>query len=177
MQYHLERVNRKEITGSTIQNYLKSINLFYEMADIPVTWNKIRRGLPRGRTYADDRIPTIEEIRNMLDYPDNRIKAIVYTMASSGVRLGAWECLHWGHIRPIEKDGKIVAAKIIVYADEDEEYFSFISKEAHDALQEWMKYRQYSGELIDENSWVMRDLWDTGVVQLRGFYKTKEIGI
>ena len=32
-----------------------------------------------------------------------------------------------------------------------------------------MQYRKNSGELIDENSWVMRDLWDTGVVQLRGF--------
>jgi len=30
------------------------------MADIPITWNKIRRGLPRARTYEDDRIPTIE---------------------------------------------------------------------------------------------------------------------
>ena len=74
MQFHLERVNLKEITGSTIQNYLKSIKLFCEMADIPVTWNKIRRGLPRGRTYADDRIPTIEEIRKILEYPDRRIK-------------------------------------------------------------------------------------------------------
>jgi len=161
MQFHLERVNRKEITGSTIQNYLKSIKLFCEMADIPITWNKIRRGLPRGRTYADDRIPTIEEIRKILEYPDRRIKSIVYTMASSGVRLGAWDYLKWSHIRPIEKDGKIEAAKIIVYAGEDEEYFSFISKEAFDALREWMNYRQKSGELIDENSWLMRDLWDT----------------
>jgi len=169
MQFHLERVNRKEITGSTIQNYLKSIKLFCEMADIPVTWNKIRRGLPRGRTYADDRIPTIEEIRKILEYPDRRIKAIVYTMASSGIRLGAWDYLRWGHIRPIEKDGKVVAAKIIVYAGEDEEYFSFISKEAFDAIHDWMHYRQNSGEMIDENSWLMRDLWDTGVVQLRGF--------
>ena len=40
MQYHLERVNRKEITGSTIQNYLKSIKLFCEMADIPVKRNR-----------------------------------------------------------------------------------------------------------------------------------------
>jgi site-specific recombinase XerC len=169
MQFHLERVNRKEITGSTIQNYLKSIKFFCEMADIPLTWNKIRRGLPRGRTYADDRIPTIDEIRKILEYPDRRIKAIVYTMASSGIRLGAWDYLRWGHIRPIEKHGQVVAAKIIVYADDDEEYFSFISKEAFDALSNWIQYRKDSGELIDENSWVMRDLWDTGVIQLRGF--------
>jgi hypothetical protein len=32
-----------------------------------------------------------------------------------------------------------------------------------------MKYREESGELIDENSWLMRDLWDTRVAQGRGF--------
>jgi site-specific recombinase XerC len=170
MQFHLDRVNRKEITGATVRNYLKSIKLFCEMADIPITWKKITRGLPRGKNYADDRIPTIEEIQKLLEYPDRRIKAIVYTMTSSGIRLGAWDYLKWGHIRPIkEKDGKdIIAAKIIVYAQEDEEYFTFISKEAYYSLKEWMKYRENSGELIDENSWLMRDLWDTSVAQGRG---------
>ena len=32
------------------------------MSDIPIPWKKITRGLPKGKKYADDRIPTIEEI-------------------------------------------------------------------------------------------------------------------
>lgn len=87
-----------------------------------------------------------------MEYPDRRIKAIVYTMASSGIRVGAWDYLQWGHVRPIEKDGEIIAAKMIVYAGEDEEYFTFLSPEASQALQEWMSYRQSSGEHISENS-------------------------
>jgi hypothetical protein len=122
------------------------------MADIPVTWKKIARGFPRGKSYADDRIPTIDEIQKLLEYPDRRIKAIVYTMTSSGIRLGAWDYLKWGQVRPIEKDGQVVAARILVYSEEDEEYFSFISKVAYNALKEWMKYREESGEIIDENS-------------------------
>ena len=82
------------------------------MADLPIAWKKITRGLLRGRRYADDRILTIEELTKLLEYPDRRLKAIVYTMASSGIRLGAWDYLRWGDIRPIEIDGKIVAAKI-----------------------------------------------------------------
>jgi hypothetical protein len=31
-----------------------------------------------------------------------------------------------------------------------------------------MKYRESSGELINDNSWLMRDLWDTRVPQGRG---------
>jgi hypothetical protein len=66
------------------------------MAHIPIAWKKITRGLPRGKNYADDRMPTIEEIRKLVEYPDRRIKAIIYTMASSGIRLGAWDYLRVG---------------------------------------------------------------------------------
>ena len=67
-----------------------------------------------------------------------------------------------------KKDGEVAAAKLIVYAGEDEEYFTFTSKEAWLALNDWMDYRRSSGELITDNSWVMRDLWDTRVAQGRG---------
>ncbi len=174
MMYQIDRVNRKEIVGSTVQNYLKSVKLFCEMADISIQWKKITRGLPKGKSYADDRIPTNDEIQRLLDYPDRRIKALVYTMTSSGIRLGAWDYLKWGNIRPIEKEGKgIVAAKMIVYSREDEEYFTFISKEAFAALKDWIQYRQDSGELINENSWVMRDLWDTGALKEGKGFVTK----
>jgi hypothetical protein len=82
------------------------------MADIPIPWKKITRGLPKGKKYADDRMPTIEEIKKVVEYPDRRIKSIVYTMASSGIRRGAWDYLQCGHIRPIKKDGEVVAAKL-----------------------------------------------------------------
>jgi integrase len=168
VHFQKERVNRKEITGATVRNYVKSIKLFCEMADMPIPWKKITRGLPRGKKYADDRIPTLEEIRKLVEYPDRRIKAIVYTMASSGIRIGAWDYLQWGHIRPIERDNEVIAAKIIVYAGEDEEYFTYISPEAWRTLGDWKNYRQSSGELINDESWVMRDLWDTRVAQGRG---------
>ena len=87
---------------------------------------KITRGLPKIRRHADDRAPTIEEIQQLCNYPDRRIKGIVYTMASAGIRLGAWDYLRWKDFQPIEHQGKIVAAKIIVYAGDDEQYFSFV---------------------------------------------------
>jgi hypothetical protein len=47
-----------------------------------------------------------------------------------------------------------------VYAGEEDEYFSFITLEAYQALQDWMNYREHAGENITEGSWLMRDLWD-----------------
>jgi hypothetical protein len=77
IQFQNSRVIRKEISGATVRNYVKSIKLFCDMADLPVAWKKITRGLPRGRRYTDDRIPTIEELTKLLEYPDRRTKAIV----------------------------------------------------------------------------------------------------
>lgn len=41
IQYQEDRMDKKEITGATVRNYVKSIKLFCEMADIPMPWKKI----------------------------------------------------------------------------------------------------------------------------------------
>lgn len=146
MQVQRERAERKEISAGTIRNYVKAIKLFCEMKDIPVAWKRITRGLPRCRRFAEDRAPTIEEIRQIIEFPDRRIKAVVYAMCSSGMRLEGWENLRWGHITAIEREGRVVAAKIIIYPGDPEEYFSFISAEAYNAINDWMTYRKRAGE-------------------------------
>lgn len=161
MQFQRDRVEREEITSSTLRNFVKAIKLFCEMSDIAVAWKKINRGLPKIRRFADDRAPTIEEIQNICDYPDRRIKGIVSTMASSGIRLGAWDYLRWGHIKPVNKEGKILAARIVIYHGDEEEYFSFITAEAYHHLEQWIEYRGECGEKINNDTWVLRQLWNT----------------
>jgi hypothetical protein len=56
------------------------------MNDLLLNWKKISRGLPIGRRAANDRAPSIEEIRKLIDYPDRGLKAIVFTMISSGIQ-------------------------------------------------------------------------------------------
>jgi integrase len=163
LQMNKERVERKEITASTAFNYVKTIKLFCEMNDILIPWKRITKGLPKGRRYADDRAPTIEEIRKIMEYPDRRVKGIVLTMTSSGIRLGAWDYLKWKHIIPIERVGKIIAAKIIVYQGEPDEYFSFITPEAYFELEKWMSFRKECGENLTQESWVLRNIWDRNI--------------
>lgn len=95
-----ERIEKKEITAATALNYLKTIKLFCEMNDIILPRKRITRGLPKARRYANDRAPTIEEIRKIIEYPDRRIKSIVLTMVSSGIRLGAWDYLNGNILFP-----------------------------------------------------------------------------
>src|SRR5215217_6095881 len=64
-----DRYDRREISGSTIRNYIKVVKLLSEMNDIAIPWKKITRGLPKGRQWADDRAPSIDEIRKLCEYP------------------------------------------------------------------------------------------------------------
>jgi hypothetical protein len=123
----------------------------------------ITRGFPFGSESSNDRIPTRDEILEMLKYPDRRLKAITFTMLSSGIRVGAWEHLQWKHVIPIERDGIIVAAKLIVKNTkiQNRTYYTFITPEAYYILKEWMDFRSSQGETVTGDSWLMRDLWNT----------------
>ena len=57
---------------------------------------------------------------------------------------------------------------MIVYSGSDDSYIMFITPSAYRELADWMKYREESGEKITEESWVMRDLWDTRVRIYKG---------
>lgn len=58
----------------------------------------------------------------------------------------------WQHIMPIKREGKLVAAKIVVYAGDEEEYISFLSPEAYSELENWTEFRKGYGERVDGNS-------------------------
>jgi hypothetical protein len=162
LDFHKERVRRKELAAGTLKNYYRAAKLFCEMNDLTLNWKRISKGLPRAKNSSNDRAPTLEEIRKLTEYPDRRIKPIVYAMASGGFRLGAWDYLHWKHVSPITNEkGEAVAAKLLVYADEPEEYYTFITPEAYSALKDWMDFRASYGEKITGDSWLMRDLWQT----------------
>ncbi len=181
LQFQKERVEGGEISPATLLNFVKAIKLFCEMADIEIAWKKITRGLPKTKRYADDRAPTIEEIQKITEYPDRRIKSIVYTMASSGIRLSAWDYLRWGNIKPIRENGNVVAAKVTVYPGDTEEHITFITPEAYGELEKWIEYRRNSGEEINDKSWVMRWKWDNKKGHARGLVtapkKLETIGI
>lgn len=78
ISFQNERVKKGKISPATVPNYFKPVKLFCELNVLVFNWNKIRRGLPTGRQAANDRAPTPEEIQKLMNYPDWRIKPIVY---------------------------------------------------------------------------------------------------
>jgi hypothetical protein len=59
------------------------------------------------------------------------------------------------------KNNENIAAKPVVYAGDEEEYFTFMTLEAYSSIKEWMNFRESHGEKITRESWIMRDLWQT----------------
>ena len=82
--YQKNRAERGEIVYTTIRNYLKATKLFLDMnSEVPlVNWKRIIKGLPSPKNTANDRAPTLEEIRKLIEYPDRRIKPIILCMTS-----------------------------------------------------------------------------------------------
>ncbi|MGH9974497.1 MAG: tyrosine-type recombinase/integrase, partial [Nitrososphaeraceae archaeon] len=149
-----------QIVESTIRNPLKAVKVLLEMNDVSLNWKKIRRLLPPARGYAIDRIPTIEEIRNILDAADARGKALTLMLLTSGLREGAIESLRISDYSPIYSDGKIVAGKIIAYNGEQERYTTFITPEALNALEKYLEFRRDHGEILGYQSPLFRDKFD-----------------
>jgi hypothetical protein len=157
-----QRVLNKEIEASSLANIRKPLRLLLEMNDVTdINWKRISRLMPKERKYALDRAPTIDELRLLMSSGDLRFQAIMLTMASSGIRIGAWEYLDWGHVEPIKREGSIIAAKLRIYAGEPEEYRTFISPEAYRKLDQYMQQRSSQGEKITKQSPLARDKWQT----------------
>jgi len=114
--FQKSRAERGEIVFTTIRNYLKATKLFLDMnCEVPlVNWKRIIKGLPSPKNTANDRAPTLDEIRKLIEYPDRRIKPIIFCMVSGGFRIGSWDYLQWKHVTPLkdEKTEEIIACKL-----------------------------------------------------------------
>ena len=166
-----QRAEQRAIANSTINNTLKPIKLLLEMNDVSgLNWKKIKRLLPISRRFALDRIPTLDEFHKIVDHSDVRGKALTLVLCSSGIREGAIENLAVRNLKPVKIDAEAgdgfaekgrALGKLTVYEGEpDEEYITFITPEAYEAVQRYLDWRREHGETITDNSPLFRDKFD-----------------
>jgi Phage integrase family len=173
-EYILEnrrRVDAGEITAGTLKALFTPIKMFcdgYDDVTASVNWKHIKKGMPTPEQYSDDRAPTVEEIKKLLEYPDRRIKPIVLIMLSSGMRIGSFDGLQWKHIKPITnaKD-EVIAARLQVVKSKQGPYRTFITPEAYHEIVKYMEFRKMWGEKISDDSWVLRNDFKTADIKRR----------
>ena len=91
---------------STIPNYFSPIKK--PVNDVSVNWKRVTNSFPELDNVNKTQGWTREDIRLMLDHTKNtRDRAIILTLASSGVRRGG-VLLRWGDLTPIYDVGKMV---------------------------------------------------------------------
>ena len=53
-----------------------------------IRWKWIqKRYIPKGGQISQDRIPTIDEIKKIIEYPDRRIKPLTLVQAAENIRM------------------------------------------------------------------------------------------
>lgn len=167
--------HKDKVSGSTIRGFRDSVRFFLKMRglDRDVNWGRLNYMMPHSKKVGTDRAPSIEEVRKIAANTDIRLKAVILTMASSGIRVGAFDSLNWGDVEPIKENGEVVGAKLTVYRSEREEYQTFITPECYGILAEYRKQREQFGEEIKPNSPLIREALNTRLLMGKGTEPTK----
>jgi hypothetical protein len=154
------RADRGEISAGTINNWVKAVRLFLDMSDVQLNWKKIRRVMPRATRYALDRVPRIDELREIFDAADLRGKALTLIFTSSGIREGAIPYLRVCDYSHVKKEGHLVPGRLQVYSGDPESYVTFVTPEACIALDKYLDFRRQHGEEILPFSPLFREKFD-----------------
>jgi integrase len=140
---------------NSISNYIKPVISFYKINDIMLNSRKINKFMPSKTRVKKNRGYSYEEVQKLLDIADERIRAVILLLVSSGCRVGAIPTLH---VRDIEKTGDVY--KITIYENEEEEYFSFITAEAWNAVEAYLSMRRRMGEAVGPDFILVREQFD-----------------
>jgi integrase len=102
--------------SSAIENYMKPVILYYKLNDVMLNTKQINRFIPERRRIKKDRAYTHAEISKMLDIADEKMRAVILLLCSSGIHIGTVPDIR---LRNLEDN------KLTVYENTTEEMFYF----------------------------------------------------
>jgi integrase len=142
---------------ATRSQYLAAIMTFYDLNEVVVNKKKIYRYLGEEERPIENRAYTKDEIAKMLEVSDERIKAILLFLASTGVRIRAIIELK---LQDLQRVPECDLYRVTVYSDSRERYLTFMTPEATKAIDVYLEYRKRYGEKLSQKSPVFRDQFD-----------------
>lgn len=117
---------------------------------IDVNWKKITRLIKKPKSRKTRPYISSEIKRMVNSIKEIRGKAVILFLSASGVRIGSLPVLKMKDLKQMPFGCIAVTA----YAGSDEEYTTFINKEANDALTLYFEQRKHEGEVITPDSTV-----------------------
>lgn len=144
----------KTSSPSTTAAFRDSLKRFLEINRVSgIKWEYINEFVPSSRKAGQDRAPTLEEVRKIVDVADLRMKCLVLFLCSSGARIGSVPYLRWRDVTEVEMDGQKFGT-LVIYRGEPEEYVTFITPECYRYLLQYKEFREKVGEEITPASFV-----------------------
>jgi len=121
--------NKENKSWAALHNYVAAVAKFYLINDINLNLKRVNRFMPEQIKLRKDRGYKHDEILKLLELANERTRALVLLLASSGMRIGAIPLLRVGHL---EDKGDVY--KITVYENTNSEYFTYCTPECKRAL-------------------------------------------
>ena len=148
----LDELNSRNLAPATQKMYFQVVKKFVEVAvpEVTVSWKAV--DLPRVWTVEEDRVPTKEELRGILNHGNLKDRAIVLAALSSGLRVGTLADLR---VEDVDFDAFEDVALIKVQAElakERVKYVTFATPEAKRVLKQYLdSRRRRKGELSNDS--------------------------
>jgi len=139
----------------SIKCNLNSVKQFLSEYDVELKskiWRNIRNRGRRYRPITENRIPTNEELKRILQHGSIKARALFLVLSSSGMRIGEATKITWDDIDFKTRKITIKAG----YTKTDNSRYTFISEEALDALIEWKKNINKYHKNKEKKSWYYR---------------------
>lgn len=148
----------KKLSPASVSAYIAAVVHFFEMNDITLRWNKLKKFKAKFRNIVEDRPYTQQEIKRLIDIATLRDKCIILVMASAGVRRGALPNLR---LKDIQKIDKYNIYRINVYKKEQESYVTYCTPECTKYVEQYLQWRERLGEKLQPYSPLFRQSFDT----------------
>ena len=135
--------SKVDIAPISFRGNISILRLFLEEGGIELRrsfWRRIRSMKKGTTTIAIDRAPTKQELRRLLQHLPIQGRALILTLASSGMRIGEALQIRLSDINLDEDPPKIDIKP--QYTKSGDRRWVFISTEAKEAILEWLKIRE-----------------------------------
>jgi integrase len=144
----------ENLSTSSTGLLLASLTHFFSINDVVLNRKKIYKFVGERENKFEYRSYTHDEISRLLSLLDERGKAAVLLLASTGMRVGGLVEIRLKHLQKwkIDDPGIRHVYKIIVYARSSRHrYITFCSPEAAEAIDDYLEMRKRHGENLTQD--------------------------
>jgi len=151
---------KKTVSPNSVRTMLGGVRHFFVMNQVLINWQFIQKLYPETVKKQGYKAWSTDDVKKMLDATKTlRNRAIIHFMASTGVRIGAFDGLTMDHLTDLDDGCKAV----LIYPGTNDEYYTFLTPEASTILDEYLEKRRIDGERIHKDSPVFRQIYQIGI--------------